>query len=274
MIWFSCKQCGKRHGRADNLAGTLVFCECGHGNRVPWVSTIAEPEVPEAEAMPPRPAAPPPPAAEREPERPRPFPPSPRGRWEDDEEERSPSRPSPGELGGEGLPEPKRRPPELRRVRPNVCFNHDETASEQTCAECRLPFCAACVVTLQGRTLCGPCKNFYLRGLSRPPRVVPHAIVALVLGLVSGPVTLILTLMAVGLQLRDGAATAGVVLCLVSLILPVGGLITAWLGLRQIETQAQAGGRALASSGGSIALVGVLWSLTVALLLVGKHWQG
>src|SRR6516164_6467007 len=43
MIWFACKQCGKRHGRGEHLAGTLVFCECGHGNRVPWSSTIPEP---------------------------------------------------------------------------------------------------------------------------------------------------------------------------------------------------------------------------------------
>jgi hypothetical protein len=273
MIWFTCKQCGKRHGRADNLVGTLVFCECGHGNRVPWASTTAEPEVPEAEVLPPRPAPPPPPAPEeRRPERQRPFPPLTRGRVEEDEDDRPPSRP--WERAGEGLPEPKRRPPELRRVRPNFCYHHDEVASEHTCAECRLPFCSACVVTLQGRTLCGPCKNFHLSGLSRPPRVVPYAVVALVLGLVSGPVTLVLTFFAVGLHMHQGTAAAGVLLCLLSLILPGSALVLAWLGLRQIETQAQAGGRALATSGGSIALVGVLWSLTVALLLVGKHWQG
>ena len=60
MIWFACKQCGKRHGRAEHLSGTLVFCECGHGNRVPWSSTVAEPEPEEAAPLPPprpRPAA-------------------------------------------------------------------------------------------------------------------------------------------------------------------------------------------------------------------------
>ena len=46
MIWFACKQCGKRHGRAESLVGTLVFCECGQGNRVPWASTVPEPEAP------------------------------------------------------------------------------------------------------------------------------------------------------------------------------------------------------------------------------------
>ena len=60
MIWFACKQCGKSHGRGEHLAGTLVFCECGHGNRVPWSSTIAEPEPEEAmPAPPPRPRVPP-----------------------------------------------------------------------------------------------------------------------------------------------------------------------------------------------------------------------
>src|SRR6267378_4792578 len=39
MIWFACKQCGKRHGRPDEAAGTVVFCDCGQGNRVPWTST-------------------------------------------------------------------------------------------------------------------------------------------------------------------------------------------------------------------------------------------
>src|SRR5262249_16114600 len=48
MIWFSCKQCGKVHGRAENSAGTLVFCDCGQGNTVPWESTAAEPEEPGA----------------------------------------------------------------------------------------------------------------------------------------------------------------------------------------------------------------------------------
>ena len=39
MIWFACKQCGKRHGRPDEAAGTVVFCDCGQGIRVPWTST-------------------------------------------------------------------------------------------------------------------------------------------------------------------------------------------------------------------------------------------
>jgi hypothetical protein len=43
MIWFACKQFSKRHGRPDDLAGTIVFCECGHAIHVPNMSTASEP---------------------------------------------------------------------------------------------------------------------------------------------------------------------------------------------------------------------------------------
>src|SRR5262252_1304822 len=116
MIWFACKQCGKRHGRAESLVGTLVFCECGQGNRVPWSSTAPEPDPRQAEPVP-RPRAPePPPEARR----------------------------------GPDLPPPRRRERPVRRVRASYCFNHDEDASTDTCAECKLPFCKGCVVTLRG----------------------------------------------------------------------------------------------------------------------------
>ena len=54
MIWFSCPKCGKTHGRPENSAGTMVFCECGQGNRVPWESTVAEPppQVPALSSLP------------------------------------------------------------------------------------------------------------------------------------------------------------------------------------------------------------------------------
>lgn len=55
MIWFACSNCGKPEKRPEGSAGTLVFCVCGHGNRVPWESTIPAPEEPEEPAPPPRP---------------------------------------------------------------------------------------------------------------------------------------------------------------------------------------------------------------------------
>ena len=43
MIWFSCKQCGKQLRQPETAGGSLVFCMCGQGNRVPWESTVPAP---------------------------------------------------------------------------------------------------------------------------------------------------------------------------------------------------------------------------------------
>jgi hypothetical protein len=118
MIWFACKQCCKRHGRGEHLAGTLVFCECGQGNRVPWSSTAAEPEPEEALPAPPlRPRAPRPTVDEKR--------------------------------SGPELLRP-RRSRERRRPDPAYCLNHEEAPKEAMCAACHGSFCSACVVTLQG----------------------------------------------------------------------------------------------------------------------------
>jgi hypothetical protein len=264
MIWFACKQCGKRHGRADNLAGTLVFCECGQGNRVPWSSTVPEPETPE----------PPPPAPPRRPAEPAPQVPS----WL----RRRPSLSSPEDEDEPDFPPghepdrfpPRRRPRAVRRPNPAFCLNHDEAPSEHTCAACRLRFCSACVITLQGQTLCGPCKNFRVRGLHRAARITPLAILALVIALVSGPVAVVLTFMAFGAYITGGRAGGPVVLCLLGLILPVAGLVLGGLALRDIETRPNVAGRSLALTGATTGLIGVLWSLTIAGILVLKHLQG
>jgi hypothetical protein len=254
MIWFACKQCGKRHGRAENLSGTLVFCECGHGNRVPWASTASEPEEAELEAVPV--PVPIPPAQSR----PRPVPvPVP-----DEPERRQPEFPD-WRRGRSG------RTP-ARRINPNFCLNHDEVASQETCAECRLRFCKACVVTLQGRTLCGPCKNFRIGALSQPARVAPLSIVALIVSLVSGPVTLVLTMFGLGMYHQRGAVAGALLPCMVSLAMPVGGLILGGMALREIERKPHVGGRALATSGVSVALVGIVWTVTVATLVVARSF--
>jgi hypothetical protein len=245
MIWFTCKQCGKRHGRDESLTGTLVFCDCGHGNRVPWASSAA-PEPLDAEPAPrPRarfPAAPVPRAERRDERREPDFPPAP----------------------------PPRRVREVRRVRPNFCFQHDEDASTDTCADCRLPLCKACVVMLQGRTLCGPCKNFRVRGVGRAPRVLPLAVIALVVALAAAPVALVLSVIGLGSLASSGSRAVGVLLCLVGLVLPAGGLVLGALAWRQIESRPDTGGKALAASGAAAGLVCVLWSLTVALIVIFK----
>jgi hypothetical protein len=250
MIWFTCKQCGKRHSRAEGLAGTLVFCDCGQGNRVPWASTTAPAEPLDAQPVP----VPVPPSRPRT--VPREIP------------EALPTGPPPA------APLPPRPPASLpRKVRPEFCFNHDEDASTGTCAACRLPFCPNCLVALGGQTLCGPCKNFRVGGMGRPPRVLPLAVVALVVSLVSGPVTLILSLVAVGLHIGEGTTGEAVGLCILALVLPVAGLVLAGMALRRIDARPQLGGRALAASGACAALVGALWCVSVAVLVVVKHLQ-
>jgi hypothetical protein len=236
MIWFICKQCGKKHGRGESMVGTLVFCECGAGNRVPWNSTTTEPEDVPAVAAPAQPPPPPPPAAERRP------PPS----WT-----------------------PRRRP-EVRRVNTGFCFNHEDTPSAHACADCDIGFCSRCVVTLNGETLCGPCKNLRMRFLSRPEQVPGMSIWSLVLGLVGGPAALFLTVFSM-----DSQATFGsLLLCLLGMVLPTAALIVGLLALREIDTKAQCGGRSLAVTGATTGLFGTLWSLTIALIVISKQLQG
>src|SRR5262249_55015369 len=115
MIWYACKKCGKKHGRPEGAAGPLAFCRGGPGNRGPWATTPAQPEVPEAQPVPPA--------------RPRPGP--------------RPAVPlPPGELPPRApdLSRPRRRVPEFRKANPAYCFNHYETPSEKTCADCKVAF--------------------------------------------------------------------------------------------------------------------------------------
>jgi hypothetical protein len=224
MIWFACKQCGKRHGRAESLVGTLVFCECGHGNRVPWTSTAPEPE----ETPPPAP-------------------------WE---ERREPDLPA------------LRRYREARRPDPAYCLNHDDVPSEATCDDCRAAFCPACVVKLQGKTLCGPCKNFRIRGISRPARMAHQAVLAFVLAAVSGPVAFVMSIIGLGAG-KNGAPAPGVVLCLIGLALPLAALALSGMALRAVESTPNVAGRGLATTGMTTALVGVVWCLAVAAVIVG-----
>jgi hypothetical protein len=241
MIWFACKQCGKRHGRDEHQAGTLVFCECGQGNRVPWSSTVPEPEPEVAPPLPPpRPRAPRPPSEDERPE----F-------------------------------RPPRRIRAKRRPNPAYCLNHDETPKEAICDACHSSFCAACVVTLQGKTLCGPCKNFRVRGRNRPTSVSALSIVSLVLSLVSAPVAALLALSAVGVQIAgEGGVFMGEVMCFLGLLLPIAGLVLGWAALRQIESKPNLGGRSLAITGATTGLAGALLCLAIAVLTIVKQWQG
>jgi hypothetical protein len=243
MIWFTCKQCGKRHGRGEDLAGTLVFCECGLGNRVPWASTATEPEPEEAApAQPPRPR------------RPRP-------------------------MGDEDRPAAEflrpRRSRERRRPNPAYCLNHEETPKQAICDACRCSFCSACVVALQGQTLCRPCKNFRLGGLSRPLRLPPMAIVSFVLAFVCTLVSLILCFMAIGFTIRmESGFAVSIPCCVVALFFAAGELIVSGLALQQIDRQPSLGGRGLAMTGAMSGLTGVVWALALGAFIVVRQVQG
>src|SRR5262249_27753210 len=117
---------------------------------------------------------------DREPFRPPPPPLRQRRRDEEEEDDEPPPR---GDR-----PLPSRRFLEGRRINPAFCLNHDETPSTVGCDACRQRFCEACVIKLEGKTLCGPCKNFRLRGMGRAAPVTAWSVLALVVALVSGPV--------------------------------------------------------------------------------------
>jgi hypothetical protein len=159
MIWFACKQCGKVHGRPETAVGALIFCDCGHGNFVPWESAAAPPEAPPA--PPETPAGP-----DLEPVV---FEPEP-----------------------EAAPPPVPREARPRRGRtekrdPQRCFNHQEVAKTTACADCEESFCADCVVTLHDTTLCGPCKNFRARRLEMTPRSSTLGAASLLLAYLTSP---------------------------------------------------------------------------------------
>src|SRR5713101_440815 len=116
MIWFSCKQCGKVQGRPEGSVGTMVFCDCGQGNLVPWESTIPEPESPPPGSVPAAPML-----------EPVSFP-------KEDTSALPEARPIRSRKGRFGRPAP-------RRFDPNYCLNHETVASKSMCVDCGEGFC-------------------------------------------------------------------------------------------------------------------------------------
>ncbi len=255
MIWFSCKQCGKTHHRPDSQTGTMIFCDCGQGLRVPWASTIPEPDA--AEEARPLPAIPVPSA------------PMPTARPVPVDDNQTPRRPSVPLPPSPPASMPVRQVRQYRKVNPDFCLNHDETPRTQTCVDCRLPFCDACVVALKGERLCAPCKNFRLRALNRPPRMAVLAVVGLILGLVGGPVAFCLGSATMAPQLNpNGSVVLALVYSVLGMLIPGGAVTLNTVALREIETKPNLGGRGLAMTGLFMGLVGVLWNLTVGMLVV------
>jgi hypothetical protein len=160
MIWFTCKQCGKVHGRPEAAAGATIFCACGTGLLVPWESTAPPPEPPAVPIV----ALP----AESSLD-PAPF---------------APPTVTPAKT-------PRARKRRLVGPRdPQVCFNHDDIPKKTSCTACAESFCGDCLVVFEGESLCGPCKNYRVKSLQRVPPASSLSIFSATIALLTAPVTL------------------------------------------------------------------------------------
>lgn len=155
------------------------------------------------------------------------------------------------------------KPAPARRERfANFCFNHQETPIRESCAACREGFCADCVVSFQGRSLCAPCKNYAVRRLQKPPRITALAILAPVVALVLGPLGMLLLGPLAGAILTRGPGNDVLGVFLVVAVLALGAqlaaLVMSVLALRKVEGSAGLGGRAWAITGMVGAAIGII----------------
>jgi hypothetical protein len=135
---------------------------------------------------------------------------------------------------------------------PNYCLNHDTASAHGTCTDCGEAFCADCLVSFKNQALCGPCKNFRVRAMQRPPVVSTLALISVMLALLTGP--LALCLLAVQTSGPRWLGLLGLV--------PHGIALAMGLkALRDTETNPKVSGRGLA-------ITGVLTSLVASVLTV------
>ena len=245
MIWFTCKKCGKSHGRADSSAGTLVFCECGNGNTVPWESTTAAPAAPPVSMPAPKGpdlgpiqfdpvTIPTPPAAAG---RPNSSYPSRSVSRDDDEDDR-----------------PYRRGRTEKRD-PDFCFNHQRRPKIGVCAECEQTFCADCLAKFRGELMCGPCKNFESRRAELPAVASTMANASLIITLIAGP------LMMCFLLWQPGSAPMHIA-SLLSLLPQMLALGLGIWALRDAEKEKKGGGQWVAVTGVAVS------SLTCVMMIL------
>jgi hypothetical protein len=105
--------------------------------------------------------------------------------------------------------------------------------------------------------------------MALPPRMSVLAIVAMVLGLLSCPKAGCFSFLSLGLS--PEVSGLGIFLILMGLLLPLTGLVVGMLAMRDIDRNPRVGGRALAMTGAATAAMGILWCLTMVLVLVAKH---
>lgn len=252
MIWFRCSQCGKVHGRPESAVNTLIFCECGQGNTVPWASTVPPP--PEDEVLPEPPAwqkSPPP-----VPELLEPIPVI--------EEDLTSA------TGRQHIPEARPadqvravKPVVGRRRDPSKCFNHQELPAVHRCVECDERFCEHCVVQFQGSYWCGPCKNHFVRRRTAQPRTSTLALVALGGGLLAGPCSLFLSPMLIAWLFTP--------LYIVLIIVQLGVAGLGLAALVRIQNDQNLRGQAMALGALAASSIGVAFSITM-MFFPGLDW--
>jgi len=236
MIWFQCQECGKKHGRPESSAGALTFCTCGHGNTVPWESQAEPDPVVVVDDLPTSPllapmkfeleAQPLPPPGQR------PAAEKPRRRGES-------------------------RPPRTKPSDPTICLHHQGRASQATCVDCSQGFCEDCLVYVEAKPLCGPCKNRRVKALHLPPPNSQLALVCLLLALVTGPLAFCLYPMGLNFQTQR--------LTLFALMPQLSALALGILALRKLRENRKQGGQALALTGILAATFGAFWTVFLAL---------
>ena len=139
------------------------------------------------------------------------------------------------------------------------CLNHQDRPLQEKCADCGEGFCADCLLHFQGRTLCGPCKNYRLRATDRPGTMSNKAIFAVLLAMAAGP--------GVACMWPFGATGIVTLMCLLALLLQLGAVVLGGLALRETDANPRLGGRALAITG---MLTGGLASLlTIGFVVFG-----
>jgi len=222
MIAFACKQCGKRFERPDETSGTLVFCACGAGTRVPYESSLPA----TAELLDP------PPAVDR-----------PAPRWD------AAAPPRWDTPAAEAQPLPHWRQSARDR---SQCLNHGSTPAAQTCADCHEGFCACCAVVFQGSPRCGPCKNFRVRAVQRPPHVSVMAIFAPLIAMGAGGFWLFLLLFIAAIKPERGAVAGWAVVGLFPQML---AFTLAALATLKVEASPRVSGRSWAITGMVAAVV-------------------
>jgi hypothetical protein len=250
MIWFNCKKCGKTHGRGDSSAGTMIFCECGHGNTVPWESTAPEPAAPPVVV-----GAPNVPDLAPIQFEPVVVPTSTTGTGSAPPSSKPSTYPTKAPPPVEEEDRPYRRGRNEKRD-PDYCFNHQRRPKAQACADCEETFCIDCLVHFQGSLLCGPCKNFRARRQELPASASTMASASLIISLIAGPIMMCLLL-------ATPSSSPMRVLSWLSLLPQLLALGLGIWALRDAEKEKKSGGQWVAVSG--VATAGMTCVLMVLL---------